>query len=256
MTEFAILCGGAFFAGWVDAIVGGGGLIQVPLLFGVLPDLGAATLFGTNKLSSVWGTAFAGWGYARRIAVPWDIVVPAAAAAFATSYCGALTVALWPRDQLRPMILGLLIAATVYTYQRKDFGVLGSEREQSGNYRLTAIAIGGGVGFYDGFLGPGAGSFLIFLFIRFFAVDFLRASAAAKIVNVATNLAALLYFAPNGNVLWRYGMAMALFNVAGSWWGSHLALRHGSRFVRKVFLGIVVALIVKFAYDTAREMYS
>lgn len=256
MTEFVILCGGAFFAGWVDAIVGGGGLIQVPLLFGAFPRANAATLFGTNKLSSVWGTAIAAWSYRRRIAVPWKIAIPAAAAAFGASYCGALTMALWPRDLLRPIILVLLITVTVYTYRRKDFGVLGSETTQTGSGSLVAIAIGAAVGFYDGFFGPGAGSFLIFLFVRFLAVDFLRASAAAKIVNVATNSAALLYFVPNGDVMWPYGIAMALCNIAGSWWGSRLALRHGSRLVRKVFLAIVVTLIGKFAYDTLRQVFS
>ena len=255
MSEFLVLCVGAFFAGWVDAIVGGGGLIQVPLLFGTLPGLSAATLFGTNKLSSVWGTAFAAWRYGRHIAVPWDIALPAAAAAFAAAYCGAMTVALWPREQLRPVILVLLIAVTVYTYRRKEFGVPGSKTTHAGKVPLRAIAIGATVGFYDGFFGPGAGSFLIFLFVRFVALDFLRGAAAAKIVNVATNLAALLYFAPNGNVLWRYGFAMALFNVAGAWWGSQLALRHESGFVRKVFLGVVVVLIAKFAYDTARQAW-
>lgn len=254
MTEFMVLCAGAFLAGWVDAIVGGGGLIQVPLLFGALPGSSPATLFGTNKLSSVWGTAFAAWRYSRRIAVPWHLALPAAASAFAASYYGALTVALLPKEQLRPLILVLLIGVAVYTFRRKEFGVASAAAMQTGHEPLVAMAIGAAIGFYDGFFGPGAGSFLIFLFVRFLALDFLRASAAAKIVNVATNIAALLYFVPSGNVLWHFGIAMALFNVAGSLWGSHLVLRHGSGFVRKVFLSMAVALILKFAYDTVRQI--
>ena len=151
MSEIGVLCAGAFFAGWVDAIVGGGGLIQVPLLFGTLPGLGAATLFGTNKLSSVWGTAIAAWRYGRRVAVPWAIALPAALAAYAASYCGALTMALWPRGQLRPVILVLVIAVTVYTYRRKDFGVVGGVPRQTGKGPAVTIAVGVAVGFYDGF---------------------------------------------------------------------------------------------------------
>ena len=244
------LIGAAFIAGSIDAVVGGGGLIQIPALFAVHPGEAPATLFGTNKCASVVGTASATWRYARRVVMPWRPILPAAGAAFALSYAGAAAVAWLPRDAVRPLILVLLVLAAVYTLKRKDFGqvhrpVHGGRREL-----LYAVLLGGVIGFYDGFFGPGTGSFLIFLFVRFFGFDFLHASASAKLVNVATNLAALAYFLPNGFVLPLLAAAMAGANVAGSLAGTWLTLRHGSHFVRQVFLLVVAVLIVRFAWDT------
>lgn len=250
LALISALAAAAFFAGFIDAVVGGGGLIQVPALFTALPGEAPATIFGTNKLSSIFGTSNAAWRYARRVRMPWRVALPATLAAFACSYLGAMAVAWLPRDLLRPLILLLLIGAAVYTFWRKDFGAI-HRPQQTGVHGLAlALAIGGVIGFYDGFFGPGAGSFLIFLFIRFFGFDFLHASAAAKVVNVATNFAALCFFAPNGYLLPVLGVAMAAFNVLGSIAGTQLSLRHGSGFVRKIFLLVVCALIVKFAWDT------
>lgn len=213
MTEFVILCGGAFFAGWVDAIVGGGGLIQVPLLFSTLPGLSAASLFGTNKLSSVWGTAFAAWRYGRRIAVPWEIAIPAAAAGFSASYCGALTVALWPRDQLRPIILVLLIAVTVYTYRRKDFGAGSAVAVWSRKAPLVPIAIGAGVGFYDGFFGPGRVAFSYFYSSAFSPlISYVRRrrprlSTSAPTWRPCSTLSRTATYCGNSASPWRYSMS-------------------------------------------------
>jgi len=244
------LVGAAFVAGLVDAVVGGGGLVQIPALFTAFPGQPPATLFGTNKLASVFGTANAAWRYGRRIAMPWATVLPAATAAFAMSYAGAAAVAWLPRDALRPLILLLLVLAAVYTLWRKDFGSLHRPSRNGRNAFLAACLLGGAIGFYDGFFGPGTGSFLIFLFVRFFGFDFLYASAAAKVVNVATNLAALAFFLPAGHVVLGLGIAMALANIAGSTAGAWLALRHGSGFVRGVFLFVVGTLILRFAWDT------
>ena len=242
----------AFIAGGIDAVVGGGGLIQIPALFAVHPGETAATLFGTNKCASVVGTANACWRYARQVRMPWRTILPAALAAFAFSYLGAAAVAWLPKDAVRPLILLLLVLAAVYTLKRKDFGQLHRPAYAGARELLFATLLGGVIGFYDGFFGPGTGSFLIFLFVRFFGFDFLHASASAKVVNVATNLAALLYFVPNGFVLPLLAALMALANVGGSVAGTWLALKHGSAFVRRVFLGVVGVLIVKFAWDTYR----
>lgn len=240
----------AFVAGAVDAVVGGGGLIQIPALFAAYPNTSPATLFGTNKVASVFGTANATWRYARQVKMPWRTILPAALAAFLLSYAGAAAVAWLPKDAVRPLILVLLIGAAAYTLLRKDFGQL-HRPAHSGHRELAyAILLGGVIGFYDGFFGPGTGSFLIFLFVRFFGFDFLHASAGAKVVNVATNLAALAYFVPNGHVMAVLALTMAVANVAGSMAGTWLALRHGSGFVRQVFLVVVGVLIVKFAWDT------
>ena len=161
-----------------------------------------------------------------------------------------MAVAWLPRDLLRPMILIMLIGAAAYTFWRKDFGALHRPQHAGAREFIYALILGGVIGFYDGFFGPGTGSFLIFLFIRYFGFDFLHASAASKIVNVATNLAAIIYFVPNGFFLPVAAGVMAVANILGSIIGTYLALRHGSGFVRKVFLVVVCALIVKFAWDT------
>ena len=242
----------AFVAGAIDAVVGGGGLIQIPALFAVYPGESPATLFGTNKCASVVGTANATWRYARQVRMPWRTILPAAAAAFAFSYAGAAAVAWLPKDAVRPLILVMLVLAAVYTLKRKEFGQVHRPAHAGRRELAYAVLLGGVIGFYDGFFGPGTGSFLIFLFVRFFGFDFLHASAGAKVVNVATNLAALAYFLPNGYVLPLLAAGMALANVSGSMAGTWLALRRGSGFVRQVFLVVVGVLIVKFAYDTLR----
>ena len=249
-VDLLLLCIAAFAAGLIDAVVGGGGLIQIPALFGVLPQAAPATLFGTNKLASIFGTASAALRYARRIDVPWRAALPAALSAFALSYIGAMTVTLLPKEWLRPLVLVLLVVVTAYTYARKNLGAVDQRRAHGRKDMLLAAGFGGAIGFYDGFFGPGTGSFLIFMFVRFFGLDFLRASVSAKIVNAATNLAALLFFGANAHVLLATGLAMAVFNIGGSLVGSHLAIQHGAGFVRRVFLGVASVLIVKFAWDT------
>lgn len=250
LAPLVVLAFASLFAGFIDSVVGGGGLIQIPAIFSALPKELPATLFGTNKIASVFGTANAAWRYSRRVNMPWGTTLPAAGAAFACSYLGAMSVAWLPRELLRPMILILLIGAAAYTFWRKDFGSLHSPQHAGRREFIYALAVGGAIGFYDGFFGPGTGSFLIFLFIRFFGFDFLHASAASKVVNVATNLAAIGYFVPNGYYIPVLAVIMAVCNVFGSFIGTHLALRHGSGFVRQVFLVVVSALILKFAWDT------
>lgn len=244
------LVAAAFLAGLVDAVVGGGGLIQIPALFAAQPGVAPATLFGTNKFASVFGTANAAWRYSRRVEMPWRTILPAAIAAFALSYAGAAAVAWLPKDAVRPLILILLIFSAVYTLLKKDFGQLHRPAHSGRRELAYAVLLGGVIGFYDGFFGPGTGSFLIFLFIRFFGFDFLHASAGSKVVNVATNLAALAYFLPAGHIIAALAVGMAVANVAGSITGTWLALKHGSGFIRIVFLVVVGVLIVKFAWDT------
>lgn len=257
MTEWLDLLGpwlfllpAAFVAGLVDAVVGGGGLIQIPALFAAYPQAAPATLFGTNKMSSICGTLSATARYVQQVKVPWRLALLAASTAFVFSFAGAMCVALLPKELARPLVLVLLVGVAVYTFVRKDFGAE-DKGFTHGRYHLAgALLVGAGIGFYDGFFGPGTGSFLLFLFVRFFGLDFLRASSAAKIVNLSTNAAALLYFGPSGHVLWALALGMALCNVAGAQVGSALALRHGSRFVRKLFLLVVLLLLAKFAWDT------
>ncbi len=245
----AALCGFAFLAGFVDAVVGGGGLIQIPALFVLMPQLPPALLFGTNKFASVWGTLSAALQYARRVPLIWGTVLPAAAAALLFSFLGAQTVSLIQPAALRPLILLLLLAVLGYTLWKKDFGALHAPRPGRGQQLWFGLATGAVIGFYDGFFGPGTGSFLVFAFVGVFGFSFLAASASAKAVNVVTNLAALAYFGSHGDILYATALPMAACNVAGSLAGSHLALRRGSGFVRGLFIVVVGALIARFAYD-------
>ena len=245
-----LLAGMAFVAGLVDAVVGGGGLIQIPALFTLLPEAPPASLFGTNKFASIFGTASAAWRYARRIEVPWRVALPAAAAALPFSYVGAMAVSTLSREVLRPLILLMLIVVALYTFLRPNFGSVDAGRRHGVRAMWLAAACGAGLGFYDGFFGPGAGSFMIFVFVRLFGVDFLRASSAAKVVNMATNFAALVYFGSHGQVLWTTAIMMAACNIVGAQCGTHLALRHGNAFVRRIFLALATVLIAKFGYDT------
>ncbi len=248
----AALVGFAFVAGFVDAVVGGGGLIQVPALFVLKPELSPATLFGTNKLASIVGTSNASWQYARRVQLPWRMLLLTAGSAFVAAFFGARAVSYLDPNALRPAIIVLLLIVFVYTLVRKDFGSLHAPRLSASQARLWGVGIGLVIGFYDGFFGPGTGSFLVFAFVGLFGFSFLLASASAKIVNLATNAAALAWFIPTGHVLYQAALPMALSNLAGSWCGAHLALKRGSGFVRLFFIGVVALLLARMIWDTLR----
>ncbi|MCL1960275.1 MAG: TSUP family transporter [Desulfovibrionaceae bacterium] len=247
--ELAFVALASLMAGLVDAIVGGGGLILVPALLAAYPAAAPATLFGTNKSASVWGTGMAAAQYARRVRMRWPVLLPAALAALAGSLAGAWAVTLTDPGFLRRLLPFILLAVLLYTLARRDLGRVHAPRHALGRETLLACAIGLGLGCYDGFFGPGTGSFFIFLFVRLLGYDFLNASAAAKLLNVATNLAAIALFAATGHVWWRIGLVMAAANVAGSLIGTRLALRHGAGFVRGAFIAVVGALILKTGWD-------
>jgi len=249
LFHLATLCSLAFCAGLIDSVVGGGGLIQIPALFNVFPATAEAALLGTNKLAAVSGTTVAARSYFGRVHIIWSLVLPAAIAAFMMAFIGAATVSHIPRGVLRPLVLALIVVMAVYVFWKKDFGRVHRPLKVGTRERVLSVLIGGAIGFYDGLLGPGTGSFLIFLFIRFFAFDFLQASASAKFVNIATNIAALAYFVPTGNVLYLVAIPMAIFNMLGAFAGTWVAMKHGTGFVRVLFLTLLLILIFKLAYD-------
>jgi uncharacterized protein len=247
--EMLIVAAAAALAGFVDSIVGGGGLILVPALFAVFPGAAPATLLGTGKSASVWGTAMATVQYARRVELRWPSLLPAAGAGLVGAFVGAWAVTLAAPGRLRdalPWVLGFVL---LYTLAHKNLGREHAPRFQGRTEALVASGAAFVLGVYDGFFGPGTGSFLVFLFVRLLGYDFLHASASAKLVNLCTNAAALGLFAWKGHVWWHYALVLALANVAGSLAGTRLALRHGAGFVRGVFLLVVTALIAKTAYD-------
>lgn len=240
----------AFFAGLVDAVAGGGGLIQVPALFAAYPNAQPATLLCTNKVASIGGTLNAARKFLHHVSLPWAIVLPAIIAGFLGSLLGANAVSNFPAEPLRKALPFVLLFLLLYTWFQPSLGEahappLGKSRFQQCKGALLGLTIG----FYDGFFGPGTGSFLLFGFVRLFAFDFLHASAATKLVNIATNLAAILMLASLGQINPPLGIAMMVANIAGSQLGSRLAIQHGSGFVRKAFLVVVSLLILKSAWN-------
>ncbi len=247
--ELLIVSVASLFAGFVDSIVGGGGLILVPALFAVFPTAHPATLFGTNKGASVWGTGMATWQYSRKVQMRWAALLPAAAAGLLASFLGAWLVTVVSPEFLRKLLPFVLLLVLLYTLTKKELGRTHAPRFSGSREQLVAAGIGWVIGFYDGFFGPGTGSFLVFLFVRVLGYDFLSASAAAKLVNTATNISALALFIAKGHIWWHFVLAMAVANVLGSLAGTRLALKHGTGFVRVVFLLVVSALICKTSWD-------
>lgn len=253
MTETIILCFFAFLAGLIDSVAGGGGLIQLPALFIMLPGAPIASLLGTNKLSSIAGTSIAAAQYARHVKIAWQATLPATIAALVFSFLGARAATLMRPQVMRPLVLVLLVVIAIYTFVRKDLGSLHAPRLGRMEQLLTGMVTGMVIGFYDGFFGPGTGSFLIFVFIGVFGFSFLSASASSKVVNFATNLSATLYFAVTGNILYAVAVPMAACNILGSLVGTRLAILKGNRFVRVLFLVVVSGLILRLFYDLLRS---
>ena len=247
--ELPLIAGASFFAGLVDSMVGGGGLILTPTLFSAFPAAAPATLLGTNKCASVAGTSLAAVQYTRRVRLHGRWLVPAVLAALVGSFAGAWSVTQLDPTFLRRLLPVLLLAVLGYTLANRHLGLTHAPRHAPHAQAALATAIGATLGWYDGFFGPGTGSFLIFAFVRVLGFDFLNASAAAKVLNVATNLAALSLFASSGHVWWSIGLTLAAANAIGSLLGARLALRHGAQLVRRVFVLVVCALIVKTGYD-------
>jgi len=247
--ELLLVSMASLLAGFVDAIVGGGGLILVPALFATFPTTHPATLLGVNKGASIWGTGFATWQYARRVDIRWKALLPAAAAGFSGSLGGAWLVTVMSPDFLRKLLPLVLVGVLAYTLAKKQLGRVHAPRFEGAREAWVASTIGLTIGFYDGFFGPGTGSFFVFLIVRWLGYDFIHASASAKLLNTATNLAALILFTLKGHIWWHFVVVMALANVVGSLLGTRLALKHGAGFVRVVFMAVVSVLIVKTGYD-------
>ncbi|ANF82640.1 hypothetical protein A3K93_10840 [Acinetobacter sp. NCu2D-2] len=239
----------AFMAGAIDAAVGGGGLIQIPAIMGSLPHLVPATVFGTNKLASIFGTASATLSYLKQVKLPWLLLGVIALCSFVSAFIGAASVTLIPVDVLKPLVLVMLIVIAIYTLLKKQFGRVHVETELTTRILILAALGSLAIGFYDGIFGPGTGSFFIFFFIRYLKVDFLHASALSKLGNFTTNLAALSFFVPTGHVLFQIGAMMAVANICGSLVGVKLALKYGSGFIRILFLILVSLLILRLSYQ-------
>ena len=248
LATIALVVVAGLAAGWVDAVVGGGGLIQLPALL-LVPGISPVQALATNKMGSIFGTTTSAVTFYRRAHPDLKTALPMAGVALAGSFGGALLAALLPSSVFKPVIVVALIAVAVFTAARPTVGELTALRHTGRRHYATAAGIGLAIGFYDGLIGPGTGSFLIIAMVALLGYNFLAASAKAKIVNMATNLGALAFFLPHGSVLWGLGLVLGFANMVGGYIGARMAVTQGSKFIRIVFLAVVAALIVKLGHD-------
>jgi len=238
------------FAGFVDAMAGGGGLIQLPALLIGLPNKELPLILGTNKVPSIFGTTAAARNYFKNIKPDIPLTVSMMGPAFIGSITGAAFAATIPKDFFKPFIVFLLITVAIYTWRKPALG-MNENLKFTHKKRLFFVAlIGLLIGFYDGIFGPGTGTFLVFFLVSGIGYAFLKASATAKLVNIATNAGAILSFQLTGHIWWQLGLLLAFANVAGAVIGSRLAIKGGSPLVRKVFLAVTFLLITRVAWDT------
>ncbi len=250
LGTIVLLCIAAAAAGWVDAVTGGGGLLQLPAILVGVPQASAVQALGTNKIAGVFGTGAAAVTYLRKIRPDLRTALPMAATAFTGALIGASTARLLPAEVFRPIIVVLLAAVWLWTLLRPAMGAVDQIRWQGTRRHYVIASVAGGViGFYDGILGPGTGSFLLIVLVAGLGYSFLSASVTAKIVNLGTNLAAIAVFGLTGSILWTLGLLMAVSNITGAVIGARTAIKHGSGFVRIVFLVVVALLIIRLAWD-------
>jgi uncharacterized protein len=244
-----ILAFASLFAGFIDAIVGGGGLIQFPALSILCPNASVATVFGTNKIAGLSGTSIAAVQYAKRIKFDYKLLFITALSSFLFAFIGAKLVSSINVNILKPFIFFMLIGIAIYTFLKKDFGAFKTKKLATTKKYIFGFILGVIIGFYDGFLGPGTGSFLVLGFVSLLGFEFLEASAYAKIINCVTNISSLYVFISQGNYLLEIAIVMAISNVLGSIIGSKMAILKGNLFIRKIFLIVVCIMILRYGYD-------
>jgi uncharacterized membrane protein YfcA len=244
-----LLCVAAFAAGFIDAIVGGGGLVQTPAGLILLPNLPVSTVIGTLKIPAFSGTTFAAYQYLKRVTMDWKLLLIMMSLALPSAFVGSTLLTYMSNDFMKPLLLFILSLLAIYTYAKKNFGQHIAKDISKRTQIWNAVLISVIVGFYDGFIGPGTGSFLVVAFIALMGFDFLHASANAKMVNLATNFGSICLFMLKGKIIWAIALPMAASNAFGGWLGAKLAITKGNSFIRIFFLVVVVGTLIRFAYD-------
>jgi uncharacterized membrane protein YfcA len=244
-----LLCLAAFFAGFVDAIVGGGGLIQTPVALILLPNYAVASIIGSLKIPAFCGTSFAGYQYLKKVQMNWKLLSIMTVVAFCAAFLGSNLLTLVHNDFMKPLLLVVLSLIAIYTFAKKNFGVHQAKEHTSRTQLILAIGMSLCLGFYDGFIGPGTGSFLVLGFVTVLGFDFLHASANAKMVNLATNFGSICLFVLKGKIIWAIAIPMAVCNAFGGWVGAKLAIKKGNEFIRIFFLIVVIGTLIRFGYD-------
>ncbi|UZX02537.1 TSUP family transporter [Arthrobacter sp. CDRTa11] len=255
LTTLILIVVAGFAAGWVDAVVGGGGLIQLPALL-LVPGITPVQALATNKMGSIFGTSTSAVTFYGRVKPDLWTAVPMALIALGGSFGGAILAASLPSSVFKPIIVAALVAVALFTALKPNVGDITLLRHNGHRHYVVACLIGGAIGFYDGLIGPGTGSFLVIALVSAMGYAFLEASAKAKIVNMATNAGALLFFLPHGSILWGVGLVLGVANMAGGYLGARAAVKQGSGFIRVVFLLVVGALILKLGYDVWQENFA
>jgi uncharacterized membrane protein YfcA len=245
----------SFVAGFIDAVVGGGGLVIVPFFLISFPKLPLPTVFGTNKIAGFSGTTVAAFQYMRRVKFDLVLIGVISLCAFCSAFVGARTVSMINSQTLKPFVLMILIIIAVYTFFKKDLGSVQTKTLVFWKQLLYGSFFALLIGFYDGFFGPGTGSFLVLVFVVVLGFEFVTASAYAKVINCITNISALIVFIKSGNFILPLALLMAVFNVAGGYIGANMAMKRGNEFVRKIFLVIVTLMIAKYGYDVFFSRY-
>ncbi|MFZ5638771.1 MAG: sulfite exporter TauE/SafE family protein [Pseudomonadota bacterium] len=240
-----------FSAGLIDSIVVGGGLVATPAMLNLHPGLHILQIIGTNRTSSIFGTGVAAWNYLRRIRIERRVLLPACIAALSASAIGVQLAKRVDGEALKWIVLAICVALAIYTAVRKDLGLREERRFHPRHEALAAASIGAATGFYNGLIGPGTGTIMVFAFVSFLGLDFLKSSAVSKSANVAADLSSWTVLAIGGFVMWALALPLILGNMLGSYLGSHLAIRRGQGFVRAAFLVVVLALIARQAWQLA-----
>jgi uncharacterized membrane protein YfcA len=244
-----LLCVASFVAGFVDAIVGGGGLIQTPVALIALPNLSVASIIGTLKIPGFSGTSIATIQYLKKVKVDWKLFGVMAVVSFVFAFIGSSLLNVMQNDFMKPVLFIILVLLLVYTYVKKDLGQLEISTLSTKRKYTYAIIICVFIGFYDGFIGPGTGSLLIIAFVGVLGFDFLQASTNAKLVNLATNIGSITLFVIKGKIVWAIAIPMAVCNATGAFIGARLAISKGNGFIRVFFLVIVAVTLLRFGYD-------
>jgi uncharacterized membrane protein YfcA len=248
LEQVLVLLVAAAGAGWVDAVVGGGGLLQLPAI--MITGLPTVEAMATNKLSSVFGTTSAAVAYARSTKLDRQVALPGAGLALVSAGLGAWAAAAISAEVLRPAVMVVLLAVAAFVTLRPSFGSVPRPHLRTDARVVAAVMTAGvGIAFYDGIMGPGTGTFLIIAFTTILGLDFVAASASAKIINIGTNVGALVVFGVQGHVQWALGLGMAVCNVAGAQLGARMALKRGAAFVRIVLLCVVAAMVTRLAWQ-------
>lgn len=244
MLTFLLITG--FLASFIDSVVGGGGLIAVPaLLFAGFPPF---VVLGTNKLAGTMSSLTSTLSFMRSGKIDFSLVKYLFPFSVAGAVLGSYTVRQIPSEFMKPMVIALLIGVTIYTLLKKDWGEISTYRGIKKRTFVLSIVISFAIGFYDGFFGPGTGSFLIFSFLML-GFDFVTAAGNSKVLNFGSNVASLITFMLLGNVNYQYGIPMGLAMIAGALLGSRVAIRKGAGYIRPLFIIVTTLLIGKQLWD-------